>query len=48
MPEIIIKLKGYKCNKCKYEWIPRSEKERPLICPRCKTARWDKLIKKKK
>jgi len=27
--------------------VPRSEKEKPLICPKCKSARWDKEPKKK-
>jgi len=45
MAEIEIKLKGFKCNNCAYEWLPRSLKERPLICPRCKSARWDKIKK---
>jgi DNA-directed RNA polymerase subunit RPC12/RpoP len=47
MPEIEIKVKGYKCNNCANEWIPRSQKERPLICPKCKSSRWDKPKKKK-
>lgn len=47
MPEIEIKVKGYKCNNCKYEWLPRSKKEKPLICPKCKSARWDKEPRKK-
>ncbi|HLC57543.1 MAG TPA: hypothetical protein VJH95_03155 [Candidatus Nanoarchaeia archaeon] len=42
MPEISIKVKVYKCNNCSYEWVPRSQKEKPLICPKCKSARWDK------
>ncbi len=42
MAEIEIKLKGFKCNNCGYEWLPRSSKEKPLICPKCKSARWDK------
>jgi len=41
MPEIEVKVKGYKCNNCGYEWLPRSTKEKPLICPKCKSARWD-------
>lgn len=41
MPEIEVKVKGYRCNSCCYEWIPRSQKEKPLICPQCKSARWD-------
>lgn len=49
MPEIEVKVKGYKCNNCNYEWLPRSNKEKPLICPRCKSARWDlpKKLKEK-
>ena len=42
MPEVEIKVKGYKCNNCKYVWQPRSNSEKPLICPKCKSARWDK------
>lgn len=41
MPEIEVKVKGYKCNNCEYEWVPRSQNEKPLICPKCKSARWD-------
>ena len=48
MPEIKIEVKGYKCNNCGYQWLPRSAKEKPLICPKCKSARWDKEPKKKK
>jgi predicted Zn-ribbon and HTH transcriptional regulator len=47
MPEIEIKVKGYLCNNCGYKWVPRSYKEKPLICPKCKSARWDKEPKKK-
>lgn len=42
MPDIEIKVKAYKCNKCGKEWIPRTYKERPLVCPKCKSPRWDK------
>ncbi|KKK85494.1 hypothetical protein LCGC14_2772720 [marine sediment metagenome] len=48
MPEIEIKVKGYKCNNCNYEWLPRSQKEKPLICPKCKSARWDLPKKEEK
>jgi hypothetical protein len=36
------------CNNpsCKHSWIQRG-KEPPLICPKCKSARWDKEPKKK-
>jgi len=48
MPEIKIEVKGYKCNNCGNKWIPRSYNEKPLICPKCKSARWDKEPRKKK
>src|SRR3989338_6488018 len=37
MAEITITVKGYKCERCKHEWIPRS-KEHPTICQYCKSA----------
>mgnify|MGYP001579035540 CR=1 FL=1 len=46
MSEIEIKVNGFKCNKCSHKWIPRSSKERPLICPKCKSPRWDMEKKK--
>jgi len=47
MPEVKIEVKGYKCNNCQHEWMPRSPKAKPLICPKCKSARWDMEPKKK-
>ena len=38
---------AYKCNKCDHIWFSRGD-ERPLTCPKCKTARWDKTQKNKK
>ncbi len=38
---------AYKCNKCAHVWFSRGD-ERPLTCPKCKTARWDKEPRKKK
>jgi len=36
----------YKCNKCDHVWMKRGN-EQPLICPKCKTARWNKPKKLK-
>ena len=53
MAEIEIKEFGktaYKCNKCNHVWFSRGN-ERPLTCPKCKSARWDlpkKTFKSKK
>ena len=42
MGEIIIKTKGYKCERCGHEWAPRNKEEKPLICPKCKSPYWNK------
>jgi len=45
MGEIILKVKGYKCERCKHEWAPR-KKGIPIICPKCKSPYWNKEKKK--
>jgi len=45
MAEIILKLKGYRCERCGHEWVPRNS-AKPIICPLCKTAYWNKPRKK--
>ena len=47
MAEIKIEVKGYKCERCNHEWIPR-KKDYPTLCPNCKSAYWDKPARKKK
>ena len=40
---------AFRCLRCNHEWIPRVElsqlegelKEKPRICPKCKSAYWD-------
>lgn len=47
---------AFKCLRCGHEWIPRVEleqlegklKEKPRICPKCKSAYWDLEPKNKK
>ena len=41
-----ILLEGYKCERCGHEWVPRSKKEYPNVCPKCKSPYWDKPRKK--
>ena len=31
----------YFCERCDHEWLPR-RKEKPIICPKCKSAYWNK------
>lgn len=40
MPESEPVIVQRECKVCGYQWYPRSP-ERPRICPRCKSARWD-------
>lgn len=32
---------GYICVRCAHQWLPKKP-ERPLICPKCKSAYWDR------
>ena len=41
MVEIKLSVKGYKCERCSHEWIPRKTKY-PVTCPKCKSPYWDK------
>lgn len=46
-PELgMVMLLGARCR-CGHEWLPRARDdagkvERPTVCPRCKSPRWDK------
>lgn len=35
-----IQLAGYRCERCRHEWIPRDEGV-PKVCPSCDSAYWD-------
>lgn len=32
---------GNKCYRCGHKWVQR-EKDKPRICPKCKSPYWDK------
>jgi len=38
-----IKVYECKCERCKHEWITRSE-DAPIVCPKCKSPYWDKPL----
>ena len=46
-PELgVVRLLGCRCR-CGHEWLPRERApdgtfEKPLVCPACKSARWDR------
>ncbi len=37
----MVKIDGCRCR-CGHEWRPHNFPERPAVCPKCKTANWDK------
>ena len=41
MPRIV-KLLGFHCERCEYEWVPRNIEEPPRVCPKCKSPYWDR------
>jgi rubrerythrin len=41
-----IKVKGYICERCGHQWIPKGNEE-PRVCPKCKSPYWNKPRKNK-
>jgi DNA-directed RNA polymerase subunit RPC12/RpoP len=42
LSDVKITRKGFKCLRCGYEWIPRKEGQAPQLCPKCRSAYWNK------
>lgn len=40
MAKIKITVDGYRCERCLHEWINR-KKEKPTVCPKCKSPYWN-------
>lgn len=40
---ITVEKKGYKCNRCNHEWLPRSNlpSRLPMVCPKCSSPYWN-------
>ena len=41
LPIGMVMIKGCRCR-CGHEWRPRDISQRPVVCPECKAATWDK------
>ena len=46
MGRVKVTLDGYQCERCRHTWVPRM-KDYPRICPKCKSAYWDRPRKKR-
>lgn len=44
MPIGMVMLLGCRCR-CGHEWLSREEGEKPRVCPKCKSANWDRQKK---
>jgi len=40
-------LKGCKCLRCGWEWVPRDKTEEPELCAKCRSPYWSKPRKAK-
>lgn len=40
-------MKKYTCKKCNHLWYPRTP-NKPVLCPLCKSSKWDEDAKKRK
>ncbi len=47
MSLVPITLMGYRCERCSYEWVPRSTTEVPRVCSRCKSPYWNRPRRKR-
>ena len=37
-----ITLRGYRCERCGHEWVPRLTGQMPTVCPKCKSPFWNR------
>lgn len=38
--KVMITKAGWKCERCRHEWIPKRPGFAPAICPKCKSPYW--------
>jgi len=55
MPLVKITVLGYRCERCRHEWVPRGvdtaakkPPPEPRVCPKCKSPYWNKPRKREK
>jgi len=37
-----VDIKGNKCSRCHYEWVPHTFDDIPVTCPKCRSPYWNK------
>jgi DNA-directed RNA polymerase subunit RPC12/RpoP len=42
MGRIPITVMGYRCERCSHEWVPKNFDSEPNVCPKCKSAWWNR------
>jgi DNA-directed RNA polymerase subunit RPC12/RpoP len=42
MARVPITVMGYRCERCGHEWVPRDFDSEPRVCPKCKSAYWNR------
>lgn len=42
MAKVKVTREGWRCQRCQYEWVPRSMAKIPIVCPSCKTPYWNR------
>jgi predicted Zn-ribbon and HTH transcriptional regulator len=42
MAKVLLTLEGFRCERCKHEWVPRDKGQEPTVCPKCKSPYWNK------
>ena len=42
MAKVMLTVEGYRCERCRHEWIPREKGQEPTVCPKCKSPYWNK------
>jgi predicted Zn-ribbon and HTH transcriptional regulator len=36
-----MKWEKLKCERCGYEWFPKTPEKKPVACPQCHSRKWD-------
>jgi len=37
-----ITVMGYRCERCRGEWVPKDLERQPVACPKCKSPYWNR------